>query len=304
MANFKLSEHGKDISRFVIPQGRSVKLVQWGGDGAGNKLELDLSTAGGLDMTVHSDKLSAASTLFTLVGRISHASGKVSAFVAGSGKTRHYSEQLDVVVGGTPQRHTGYAVDLLAELAISGNATDIDLYSRIIDGPCDNKHVLSQDTRKGHYNCGDVANSYGPKIFKKPTSVNAFVYYKTGTSDKLDDLRFDETKVAAGISKIKAMLSKGTPVRVYLVHHDGFKFPIANDWRSHYLTIIGFAGNSFLHLDPWPTGSKLEYDGGVFPKRWNCFIGELTWNPSRLELGIGTPASAIGAHNYRVIAGP
>ena len=100
-----------------------------GGDGAGNKLELDLSTAGGLDMTVHSDKLSAASTLFTLVGRISHASGKVSAFVAGSGKTRHYSEQLDVVVGGTPQRHTGYAVDLLAELAISGNATDIDLYS-------------------------------------------------------------------------------------------------------------------------------------------------------------------------------
>jgi len=32
MADFKLSEHGKDISSFVIPQGRSVKLVQWGGD--------------------------------------------------------------------------------------------------------------------------------------------------------------------------------------------------------------------------------------------------------------------------------
>ena len=119
---------------------------------------------------------------------------------------------MDVVVGGTPQRHTGYAVDLLAELAISGNATDIDLYSRIIDGPCDNKHVLSQDTRKGHYNCGDVANSYGPKIFKKPTSVNAFVYYKTGTSDKLDDLRFDETKVAAGISKIKAASKELVPI--------------------------------------------------------------------------------------------
>ena len=67
-----------DISSFTIPQGRSVKLVQWGGDWSGNKLELDLKSAGGIDMTVHADKLSAASTLFTLVGRIPHASGKVS----------------------------------------------------------------------------------------------------------------------------------------------------------------------------------------------------------------------------------
>jgi hypothetical protein len=47
MANFRLSEHGKDVSRFVIPQGRSAQLVQWGDDHARNKLELDLSTAGG-----------------------------------------------------------------------------------------------------------------------------------------------------------------------------------------------------------------------------------------------------------------
>ena len=193
---------------------------------------------------------------------------------------------------------------MLAELAISGDATDADMYSRIINGPCDNTHVLSQDTRKGHFNCGDVANSYGPKIFKKQTSVSAFIYYKTGRSNKLVDLRFDEKKVGAGIGKIKAMLSKGTPVRVYLVHHDGFKFPIANDWRSHFLTIIGFASNLFLYFDPWPGGSKLEYDGGVFPKKWNCFIGELTWNPARLDLGIGSPAAATGFHNYRVIAGP
>jgi len=304
MANFKLSEHGKDISSFVIPQGRSVKLVQWGGDWAGNKLELDLNTSGGIDMTVHSDKLSAASTLFTLVGRISHASGKVSAFVATSGKTQHYSEQLNVTVGGTPQRQPGYTIDLLADLAISGNATDIDMYSKIINGPCDNTHVLSQDTRSGHFNCGDVANSYGPKIFKKPTSISAFVYYKSGTSDKLVDLRFDEKRVEAGIHKIKALLNKGTPVRVYLVHHDGFKFPIANDWRSHFLTIIGYAGNSFLYLDPWPSGSKLRYNGGVFPEMWNCFIGELTWDPSHLDLGIGSPAGAAGLHTYRVIAGP
>jgi hypothetical protein len=53
---------------------------------------------------VHSDKLSAASTLFTLVGRIHYATGKVSAFVAGSSQTQHYSEQLNVTVGGAPRR--------------------------------------------------------------------------------------------------------------------------------------------------------------------------------------------------------
>jgi len=97
-------------------------------------------------------------------------------------------------------------------------------------------------------------------------------------------------------------------VRVYLVHHDGFKFPIRNDWRSHYLTIIGYSSNRFLYLDPWPAGSKFDYDGGVFPKQEICFMGELTWDPAHLDLGIGTPPGAKGAHTgphqYRVIAGP
>jgi hypothetical protein len=43
---------------------------------------------------------------------------------------------------------------------------------------------------------------------------------------------------------------------------------------------------------------------GVFPKMVNCFIGELTWNPSRLDLGIGTLRGPTGYHNHRVIAGP
>lgn len=304
MANFKTSAKGRDISSFTIPQGRSVRLFQWGGDAQGNRLELELETAGGISMVVHSDKQPAASTAFTLTGTVKNAAGTVNAYVAGSGKTQHYSQPLKITIGGAPQKQPGYGVDLLSDLAISGDADQLDLYSRIVTGPCTSSHVLSQDTRKGHYNCGDVANAYGPKLFKKKTSVSAFIYYKTGTSNKLDDLRFDEKRVAAGIAKIKAMLDKGTPVRVYLVHHDGFTFPIKNDWRSHYLTIIGYAGNLFLTLDPWPTGSRLDYEGGVFPKTQNCFIGELTWNPTRLDLGIGTPASASGAHNYRVIAGP
>jgi len=107
ISNFKLSEHDKDISSFVIPQSRSVKLVQWGGDWAGNKLELDLKTAGGVDIIVHSDKLSAASTLFTLVGRIHYATGKISAFVAGSGQTQRTTAS-SISASARPRGAAGY----------------------------------------------------------------------------------------------------------------------------------------------------------------------------------------------------
>jgi hypothetical protein len=42
MANFKISENGEDISWFDLPLNREIKLLQWGGDASGNKLELAL----------------------------------------------------------------------------------------------------------------------------------------------------------------------------------------------------------------------------------------------------------------------
>jgi hypothetical protein len=101
------------------------------------------------------------------------------------------------------------------------------------------------------------------------------------------------------------MLSKGQPVRVWLIHHDGFTRPvIAADTRTHFLTIIGFSATKFLYLDPWPTGSILDYDGGMYPKRKLAFMGELEFDPSHLEMGIVSPSTAAGTHKYKVLAGP
>jgi hypothetical protein len=48
-------------------------------------------------------------------------------------------------------------------------------------------------------------------VFKKQTAGGAeLLYYKTGTSNKVADLRFDEKKSDGGIGKIKALLDKGT----------------------------------------------------------------------------------------------
>jgi hypothetical protein len=216
--------------------------------------------------------------------------------------------------GGAPHRHPGYDVDLLYELAISGDADDMDMYKRILSDAADESHVLSQSKTK--MNCGNTAQGYGPLIFKKKIPPVNTLYYSQGTSNKLADLRFDEKRVAAGIHTIKNLLNKGTPVRVYLIHHDGFKMPIVNDGLTHFVTIIGYSEsmNKFLFLDPWPTGSQFRYDGGVLPTKWNNFMGELTWDPSRLgDLGIHTPfsgatgahtVSAAGDHAYRVIGGP
>jgi len=170
--------------------------------------------------------------------------------------------------------------------------------------PPNNTHILSQRT-SGVLNCGDTAAAYGPKIFSKDTFTSYYKYYLPPTSDKMADLRFNASAVRDGIAKIKAFLSKGVPVRVWLIHHDGFNRPvILGDTRTHFLTIIGFSATKFLYLDPWPGGSLLDYDGGMYAKRSIAFMGELEFDASRFDMGIASPTAATGAHKYKVLAGP
>ena len=68
--------------------------------------------------------------------------------------------------------------------------------------------------------------------------------------------------------------------------------------------IIGYTGDRFLYIDPWPSGSKLDYDGGMYPSTRVAFLGELTWDSAHLELGIHSPAGKLGLHDYWVIGAP
>ncbi|PNG26093.1 hypothetical protein [Methylocella silvestris] len=311
MANFKIAETGEDISWFDLPLNRKIKLMQWGGDAKGDRLDvaLDRSVAN-VDLTILPDKAAAASTLFTLSGSAAGTSFSVAAYLPDGSRMARYSQDLAVRVCGQPIKQPGYAVDLVSDLAISGTPKQVYLYSRIFRGPADDRNVLSQDTRPGHYNCGDVAAAYGVKIFSKPTVTAYFTYYiplkQTDPSVelKMDDLRFNADRVRQGVAKIKSYLSTGTPVRVWMIHHDGFKSFITGDWRSHFLTIVGYSANKFLYLDPWPHGSRLDYDGGMYAKTRNVFMGELEYDMSHLELGIGSSSGKLGLHDYKVIAGP
>ena len=305
MANFRIPENGEGITSFDLPLNRTVKLLQYGGDKGGNKLDVTPnSSTTDIEFKVLPDKLAAASTAFTARGTKKGAVVEISAYVADSKRTQTYSENLKLTVKGEPVKQPGYDVDMLSDLAIKGNAKQIFDYSRIINGPSSNKHMLSQNTEKGKYNCGDVAAAYGKKLFAKEAYTPYFVYYQPPTSDKMADLRFDEKAMRKRIARIKALLDDGIPVRLWMIHADGFRKVIQGDWRSHFLTMIGYSASKFLYIDPWPAGSILKYSGGMYDPTDVAFLGELSFDTANLANGIRSPSGFKGAHNYTVIAGP
>jgi hypothetical protein len=206
-----------------------------------------------------------------------------------------------VNVKGAPQKHPGFEVDLLSKLAISGNGNDIATYTKVVQA---NKVLLEQNTTAGKYNCGDVSAGYGPKIFNTPASVTYNVYYKTPTSNKMADLRFDPVQMQGAISRIKALLFKGTPVRVWLIHDDGFGQQIQGSDATHFSTIFAYGGGKFLYLDPWPDGSVMSYEGGMYGASRNPYMGQFEFDLSHLELGIRNSTKTLGSMPYTIIAGP
>jgi hypothetical protein len=283
-----------------------MKLLQWGGDPGGNQLGLGLDPpTPSVELKVLPDKVSAASTVFTLKGNAEGVSCRVRASQSSGGRAKGFSEDLKVNVCGAPTNQPGYSVDLVADLAANGSSYQVYAYHRIMNDSATDEHILSQDIRRGHFNCGDVAASYGRKIFGKETFTTNVQYYLPAKTDQIADLRFDPTLVEHGIQKIQLLLRRGTPVRVWLIHHDGFSHPvIRGDPRTHYLTIVGFSSNRFLYLDPWPAGSVLYYTGGMYSVKRIAFMGELTFDRAHPESGIFSPLVRSGQHGYTVIAGP
>jgi hypothetical protein len=306
MANFKITLNGPDISSFDLPQNRSVTLVQWGGDASGNKLDLTLTPpTPSVALAVSPNKVAAASTVFTVKGTSSGVTTAVGAYVPDTGQTQKYSEDLTLNVCGTPHKQAHYDVDLIANLATNGDASQIYSYSQILKSNFPSSSCpLSQNTTPGHYNCGDTAAAYGLKYFSKKTSVTTNRYYLPPTSDKMVDLRFDADKMANVIDRIKSLVNQGTSVRLWAIHHDGFKKVITGDPKTHYLTVVGYGADRFLYLDPWPGGSVLYYDGGMYPRVDIYFMGELIFNRANLSDGLYTSPYKLGYHTYRIIGGP
>lgn len=309
MANFQTYESKEEIVSFDLPLNLDVKLRQQGGDGTGNRLEVALATAGTgeVALNVLNEKLDAASTAFTVRGTRKGGAAEIGAYVAASGRTQNYAGyNLKLGVFGTPKPHAGYSVDLLSTIPQSGRSDQILLYSKIIKGPRDKSSMLSQDPDAPVLDCGDVAASYGKKLFGKETNKEWIAFYKPPKNALRDDLRFDKQQVQHKISRIRALLDSGIAVRVWVIDKDGFSIPfIQSDANTtHFLTIIGYGQNKFMYIDPWPGGSRMEYDGGMYDKRVVNFIGELIYDPMDLEKGIKSPQTVGGIMHYTVVAGP
>ncbi|CEJ14866.1 hypothetical protein BN1110_05201 [bacterium YEK0313] len=300
MANFKIAEDGADISSFDLPKGRKVRLLQWGGDLQGNRLDVDVETdASGVTCTTLGAKQPAASTLFELEGTVEGTSARIRAFV--SGTTQHYSSPLKVTVWGVPQHHRGYTVDLLAKLAIKGDARRLQRYSRVLRDEAGPDHILAQKM-SGTLNCGTTVENYRKTLLLDDVSLTYFRYYDAEvTGGDTADLTFNPKIVNQAILRIRSLLDKGTAVRVWVVHD---RFSLANNTGTHFLLIIGYSGNRLLYLDPWWGGSALDYDGGMYPKATNEFMGELVFDPANPHLGIQSTAATTGSMAYKVIAGP
>lgn len=306
MANFRIGENGQGISKFDLPCGRGINLVQWGGDAEGNRLELGLVDASApFTLTTHSTKLAAASTLFTVRGNTPGSTAKVTACLAGSGHTKHYSEMLSLTVKGTPQKQPGYEVDLIANMAISGNAKQVFLYSQIVDQSRKGCTAVLGQRTTGVLNCGDTAAKYSPLLFGTPTFKGMQKYYLPAKSKNALDLRFNPQIVTAGFAKIKAQISKGHAVWLWCIHDDGFTIPeITDKHPTHYVAAVGFAGNKLLYIDPWPGGSKLAYDGGMYPSQVVPHFGELYFTPGDAGFGLHAMNTGGSMRMIRVIAGP
>ena len=302
MANFKIPQDGEDISSFDLPLKRDIALVQWGGDFSGNKLSLSVSSGSSFGLIdVKPTKLPSAFTEFILKGLSAPSTFKVSAYVPGT--SNKFSEDLTVNVLPSASKHPGYSVDLISSMAIKGDAKKLRLYSQMFKDPVP---VLQQDTRPHHFNCGDVAANYGKKLFGKDTSTTYNAYYNTPTSDKMDDLRFEPSRMSGAIGRIKSLLDNGTSVRVWIVDNDGFSKFIQPTDPTHFVTIVGYGANKFLYIDPWPDGSNFPYNGGMYKPRVSppTFFGEFEYDPANMSLGIHDSAQSHGSMHYRIVAGP
>jgi len=302
VANFKVSLHGDNIDHFDIPVNREIKLLQWGGDRSGNRLNVALEPHASptIRLDVLDEPLPAASTSFTVIGSAPGVTAKVMA--SASGPQDPYCGDLYVNVKDEAKKHPGYEVDLISNLAIKGDAQDLYNYSRMMIDP---EPILQQNI-VGRLNCGTVSENYGPKFFHTKASLAYNAYYLPPTSSRMDELRFDPNRMRSSFDRIQKLLRQGTPVRVWLVHADGFNKTITLSDPTHFVLIVGYGGNQFLYIDPWPDGSKFPYNGNMYPPKTtlHTFFGQLEFDPTHLELGIRHSPISKGSMPYTVIAGP
>lgn len=315
---FKLRKNGTSISSFDLPL--NIEVVFYCGDDIKrNTPQIAVDPAGASNVLVRSgpvDKSFVGATSVAVIGKVKDQRATLHALINNGSQSVPFGDDLTLTICGSPRKQPGYTVDLLASLALSGDASQIYNYTRIlrINSTDDPDQLLAQNTETGKHNCGDVSLNYGRKYLGKPTSEDfRAAYYNPpakAKGNKMADLTFRPSIIRQAIAKIRALLDTGVSVRVWVLYGDDFGTTITPRDSTHFITIIGHAPDKFLYIDPWPGGSSLTYDGGMYPASEHFFLGELTFDVGKPEKGIhsvkgSAPNTSPGPNmNYRVVAGP
>lgn len=269
-----------------------------------------------IDLVQHTRDSKRKVTPFTIEARLG-AAGKAYVYA----KNGDYEDLLSVTVGKVTN-HADFTVDLFAELlGRSEDPRKLKVYQRALDFrnndvPSDRaswdsrladqplKQITNPATPQ-KWNCGGALQDFGTRYFGKISSGEPTLYYDRPKSGSEADLRaaINTVRLQKGVEKIRALLHKKTPVRVFVAHH----YPVSvSQGRvtptgyTHYLTIIGYKEEKFLCIDPWPGGMRLDYQSGIFGTCRSAFMGMLRFDGRTLE----SPPMHAGVHNYLVIAGP
>ena len=221
---------------------------------------------------------------------------------------------------GAHEPHLGPGgVDLLAAMSNGPDARKTVAIQQILHnhGKCIIDQFNGAYGTRATFACGDVALNAGGVLFGK-VPVGYDSYHRRITlparGAKLDwnQITYDESRMNLAVSTIKGLLGKGTPVRVGVAYDLKAGMVAANGALQptsdggHFVLIVGFNGEKFLYLDPYPGGSITEYKGGLsFNRRRKCgYLGVFELVRER-GLHLRSTADTLGdLVPYEVIAGP
>lgn len=234
------------------------------------------------------------------------------------------------VTVGEVTNHDGFKHDLLAQLlGRSEEPKKLWVYQRILKAENNNllmsrndwdrllaDQPLKQNTDPNHpnkWNCGAALNRFGHSYFGPHyAGIKSKRYYKpfrpkANTTNRVSDIVFDSALVAKGREAIQKLLEKQNAITVFAVHDDGFSVDpsgvIKPTGATHYLTIVGCdkEGKKFLASDPWPGGSRLAYQSGIFGTVDSAFLGLLIYDSNKDQI---RTFAQRGWHEYIVLEGP
>ena len=276
--------------RIGIHTGQEITLQQVGFDSSG-KLPI-----------VWSDKLNVAQPLGVVGGakgdrqtfKVLGKNPGSALLTAKDAAGKDVAGPINIVVGKY-EYHPGMVVDLIAEIGRGNDSLKLLAIQRMLyyNRPDDShinrdnifeQHAPANDHVKyGNMACGIVAKFRGDQIFGNMTEVfydNPYHEPLTGPVTKRSDVKYKAKTISSLQTQLAAMLADGKPVRVGVL--DGpinmgtvynkqgqlVYFPrnlVAYHAGGHSVLIVGCNEGitKFLYIDPWGSGSQMEYLGGI-----------------------------------------